>query len=150
VTNTPHASCDAVLLEVMAELDRETDGARAPASTDHIAGCEGCRRAVADMTRMHARLDQLTYDAPAADLWPGIEARIPARVRIPVSSERLALGLAIAALFAWRAAQLLFDLPLPVVNAVIPLAGVALALRWLAGDPFAISASSRNFQQEGV
>lgn len=118
-------------------------------NTPH-ASCEDCRRAVADMTRMHARLEQLTYDAPAADLWPGIEARLPAGLRAPVSRERLALGLAIPALFAWRAAQLLFDLPLPVVNAVVPLVGAALALRWLAGDPLAISASTSNLQQEGA
>ncbi len=114
-------------------------------NTPH-ASCEDCRRAVADMTRMHARLEQLTYDAPAADLWPGIEAGL----RAPVSRERLALGLAIPALFAWRAAQLLFDLPLPVVNAVVPLVGAALALRWLAGDPLTISASTSNLQQEGA
>jgi hypothetical protein len=55
-----------------------------------------------------------------------------------------------AVLVAWRLAQLLLDLPAPVVNSVVPLVLVVLVLRWLVGDPFAIRLSSHQLQQEGA
>jgi len=148
VTNAPHTDCDDVLVAVMSELDRETDGAR-PAWIDaHLAACPGCRETVAGMTRMHASLEHLTYDAPAADLWPAVEARLQPGGR-SASRETLALALIVPAALAWRALQVSFDLPL-LWNVVVPLAAVVIVLRWLAGDPLAISASTPELQQEGA
>jgi hypothetical protein len=47
------------------------------------------------------------------------------------------IGLA-AGLGMWRLAQLLLDLPGPVVNSVVPLALIVLVLWRFTGDPFAI------------
>lgn len=149
MTNAPHTDCDDVLIAVMSELDRETDGARPAWIHAHLAECAGCREAVAGMTRMHASLERLTYDASAADLWPAVEARLPPGGR-SASRETLALALIVAAALAWRALQVSFDLPLPVWNVVVPLAAAVIVLRWLAGDPLAISASTPELQQEGA
>ena len=60
-----------------------------PAGSDddeaHLAGCEQCREAIARMTRLHARLDALSYDAApyeslARDPRPD---RAPAPVQCP-------------------------------------------------------------------
>ena len=62
---------------------------------------------------------------------------------------RAILGLS-AALGAWRLAQLLLDLPAPVVNSVVPLALIVVVLWYFTGDPFAIRASSQQLQREGA
>jgi len=149
VTNAPHTDCDDILIAVMSELDRETDGARPAWIHAHLAECPGCREAVAGMTRMHASLERLTYDAPAADLWPAVEARLSPEGRT-AARETLALALIVPAALAWRALQVSFDLPLPVWNLVVPLAAVVIVFRWLAGDPLAISASTPELQEEGA
>lgn len=115
----------------------------------HLAQCPGCREAVEGMTRMHASLDRLTYDAPASDLWPAVEAKLEPVAR-STSRETLALGLIVPAALAWRALQVSFDLPLPLWTVVVPLAAAVIVLRWLAGDPLAISASTPELQQEGA
>jgi predicted anti-sigma-YlaC factor YlaD len=141
--------CNDILIAVMSGLDRETDGPR-PAWIDaHLAGCPGCRDAVAGMTRTHAHLERLTYDAPAADLWPAVEARLPAGGR-SAARETLMLALIVPAALAWRAVQVSFDVPLSVWSVVMPLAAVVIVLRWLARDPLAISASAPELQQEGA
>ena len=149
MTNAPHTDCDDVLIAVMSELDRETDGTRPAWIHVHLAECPGCREAAAGMTRMHASLERLTYDAPAADLWPAVEARLQPRGR-SAARETLALALIVPAALAWRALQVSFDVPLPVWNVVVPLAAAVIILRWLAGDPLAISASTPELQQEGA
>lgn len=149
MTNAPHTACNDVLLAVMSELDRETDGARPAWIHAHLAECSGCRDAVAGMTRIHANLERLTYDAPAADLWPAVEARLPPGGR-SAARETLVLALIVPAALAWRALQVWFDLPLPVWNVVVPLAAAAIVLRWLAGDPLSISTSTPELQQEGA
>jgi len=149
VTNAPHTGCDDVLIAVLSELDRETDGARPAWIHAHLAECPGCRDAVAGMTRMHASLEHLTYDALAADLWPAVEARLQPGSR-SASREALALALIVPAALAWRALQVSFDLQLPVWNVVVPLAAAVIVLRWLAGDPLAIKASTPELQQEGA
>ncbi len=149
MTNAPHTDCDDVLIAAMSELDRETDGARPAWIHAHLSGCRGCRDAVAGMTRMHESLEHLTYVAPGVDLWPAVEARL-----LPVgrsaSRETLALALIVPAALVWRALQVSLDLPLPVWNVVVPLAAAVIVLRWLAGDPLAISVSTPELQQEGA
>ena len=77
--------------------------------------------------------------------------RSTASVRGPSAArETLALALIVPAALAWRALQVSFDLPLPVWNVVVPLAAVVIVLRWLAGDPLAISVSTPELQQEGA
>ena len=63
------------------------------------------------------------------------------------SRETLALALLVPAALAWRTLQVSFDLPLPVWNVVVPFAAAGIVLRWLAGDPLAISASTPELQQ---
>jgi hypothetical protein len=149
VTNAPHTDCDDVLIAVMSELDRETGGPGPAWIHAHLAGCPGCREAVAGMTRMHASLEHLTYDAAAVDLWPAVEARLQPGGRSP-SREALALALIVPAALAWRALQMSFDIPLPLWNVAVPLVAGVIVLRWLAGDPLAISPSTPELQQEGA
>lgn len=149
MTNAPHAECDDILIAVMSELDRETDGGRPAWIQGHLAGCAGCRGAVAGMTQMHANLERLTYDSPAADLWPAVEARLPPGGR-SAARETLALAVIVPAALAWRALQMSLDLPMPVWNVVVPCAAAVIVLRWLAGDPLAISASTPELQQEAA
>jgi hypothetical protein len=51
-----------------------------------------------------------------------------------------------AVLVAWRLAQLVLDLPAPVINSIVPLALIVLVLRRTTGDPFAIRRSLRQLQ----
>ena len=50
----------------------------------------------------------------------------------------------------WRLAQLLFDLPAPVVNSVVPLALIIIVLWRFTGDPFAIRDTPLQFGPEGA
>jgi hypothetical protein len=84
------------------------------------------------------------------DLWPMIHRRIAPSTPHQVLRESGAiLGLTVV-LGAWRLAQLLLDLPAPVVNSVVPLVLIVVVLRRLTGDPFAIKVSSHQLQREGA
>jgi hypothetical protein len=45
----------------------------------HLAGCDGCRATLAELRAVAATASSLPDAAPAADLWPGLSARLGAR-----------------------------------------------------------------------
>ncbi len=92
----------------------------------------------------------MDYERLDVDLWPSlaeqVSASVPQRSR---REHRAILGLT-AVLVAWRLAQLLLDVPAPVINSVVPLALIVVVLRRLAGDPFALRLSPYQFQEKGA
>jgi anti-sigma factor RsiW len=133
----------------MARLDGEARPAGDGDDEAHIAGCEECREAIARMTRLHAGLDALSYDAARMNLWPAIHGRI-ARRRRSSAPERLGVAAMAALVLAWRTAQLVFDVPVPILNALVPLAVVILIGWWIAGDPLAIQSVVLEGEQESA
>jgi hypothetical protein len=138
--------CEQVLLAVMASLDGEAPALPAERIEAHLADCAECRAAVAPMQALQHQLEGLTWSGPPADLWPAVGARIghhhaPARYWI-------AFVLVAVVCVVWRTGQLVLDLPLPVVNAVVPLSLSMLLVRWLVGDPLAISDRAPDLRQE--
>jgi len=57
-------------------LDGELDGAERQALDAHLDGCADCRDTLAELKRVTLRATALSDREPAADLWPGIAARI--------------------------------------------------------------------------
>ena len=149
MTTARDQKCHTVQLAAMARLDGES----APASGDeydtHVAGCEECREVIAAMTRLHAELDSVSYDTALTDLWPAIRGRIVRR-RSHGASERLGFGVLAALVLAWRTAQLVFDVPVPILNALVPLGVVILIGWWIAGDPLAIQSVVLEGEQESA
>jgi len=98
--------------------------------------------------RLQERLQSLRYPEARQDLWPSVCERIQlvddggpiARRLLPVA----------AVVIAWRALQLLFDLPLPVLHPIVPLAAAVWAIRQLAGDPLAIETSVPELLKRGI
>ena len=141
--------CNAVQLAAMAKLDGElapVDGDRYAA---HVAGCARCREAIAAMTQLHARLDDLSDGPAGVDLWSAVHARILRHARPNTRERRAFVGLA-ALVLGWRTAQLVFDLPVPVLNALVPLTVAILIVWWVAGDPLAIQSVVLDEQQESA
>jgi predicted anti-sigma-YlaC factor YlaD len=138
--------CDEVLVAVMARLDGETTALAAEQIDVHLAACSQCREALVAMTSLQRRLTGLTYGGPQLDLWPEVGRRIGHE------STRthgwVAFALVAAVCILWRTCQLLLDLPLPVLNAVVPLTLSLLLARWLVGDPLAISETTPDLRQE--
>ena len=147
MTTARDQSCDTVQLAAMARLDGES----APASGDeydtHLAGCEECRAVIAAMTRLHAELGSVSYDTALTDLWPAIQGRIVRR-RLLGAREQLGFGVLAALVLVWRTAQLVFDVPVPVLNALVPLAVAIFVGWWVAGDPLAIQSVVLEEEQE--
>jgi anti-sigma factor RsiW len=54
----------------------------------HLAECEPCRRAVAELTDVMHRARALEDHAPARDLWPDIHDRIRGDMVVPLASRR--------------------------------------------------------------
>jgi hypothetical protein len=70
-------------------LDGELEPRDRAALETHLAGCAGCRTDLADLRAVIVRAQGLTDTPPAADLWPGVEARIsPAPARRPTLATR--------------------------------------------------------------
>ena len=138
-------------MAAMARLDGEPAGPGSERIDAHVAGCDACQGALAGLTTLHANLNRVEYyDHPDVDLWPMIHQHVASSSPHRVLRESGAiLGLS-AALGAWRLAQLLLDLPAPVVNSVVPLALIVVVLWYFTGDPFAIRASSQQLQREGA
>jgi hypothetical protein len=57
-------------------LDGELDGAERQALDAHLDECADCRETLAELKRVTLRATALSDREPAADLWPGIAARI--------------------------------------------------------------------------
>jgi hypothetical protein len=148
VTTARDERCDKVQLAAMAKLDAEFEPLRGDEDDAHVADCEQCREAIAGMTRLHARLDALSDDPAASDLWPAIHSRIVHRRSLCSARERLAFGAVAVLVLAWRTAQLVFEVPVPVLNGLVPLAVAILVGWWVAGDPLAIQSVVLEEQQE--
>jgi predicted anti-sigma-YlaC factor YlaD len=146
VTTLREQKCDTVQLAAMARLDGESAPVGGDEYESHLAGCEQCREVIAGVTRLHARLEALSDGAAVMDLWPAVHGRIVDQRRS--GRERLVFGVLAAFVLAWRTAQLVVDVPVPVLNAVVPLAVAVLVGWWVAGDPLAIQAGGLEEQQE--
>lgn len=145
-TQSESRSCDEFQMAAMALLDGEVAPLGAEEIHAHVASCDLCGAALADLTSLNATMTRVSYDQPGVDLWPTIRARVaPAPQRQAAREMTVIIGLAIA-LGGWRLAQLLVDLPAPVVNSTVPLALVVAVLWRFVGDPFAIQISSRRLQ----
>ena len=147
MTTVPDQKCHGVRLAAMAKLDGESERAPGEEYDTHVAGCEACREAIAAMTRLHAELDFVSYDSAPTDLWPAVQGRIVGRWRAG-ARERLGFGVLAALVVAWRTVQLVFDVPVPVLNALVPLAVAIFVGWWVAGDPLAIQSVVLEEQQE--
>ena len=78
-----------------------------------------------------------------SDRWRRIVRR-----RLSGAHERLGFGVLAALVLAWRTAQLVFDVPVPVLNALVPLTVAIFVGWWVAGDPLAIQSVVLEEQQE--
>jgi predicted anti-sigma-YlaC factor YlaD len=148
-TMRPH-SCDEVRMAALARLDGEPAGLTSAEIDAHVTGCRSCQTVVADLTTLHADLGRVDYERVDGDLWPALQERVAAGRPHRVRRERWAIAGLAAVLIAWRLAQLLVDMPTPVVNSVVPLVLTAVVLRWLTGDPFAIQLSPHQLQRKGA
>jgi hypothetical protein len=69
-------------------VDGELDGPDRSALEAHLPECAECRDAVAELRRVVLRAHSLSDRDPAADLWPGIAARIGVAAAAPRRSTR--------------------------------------------------------------
>lgn len=149
MTTMQQRPCEDVRLAAQALLDGERSGVTSREIQAHTADCDACRAALADLAAVHAALGRIDYEALDVDLWSGLRPQIALERPRPTPAEGTAiLGLS-GVLIAWRLAQLLLDVPAPVINSVVPLAAVVVVLWRLAGDPFAVQLSLNQIQQRG-
>ena len=146
MTEQRDGECDDVLVAVMAGLDGETPALPADAIEAHLGRCVDCRAAVAPMKALHARLTEVQYTGPRVDLWPAVSQRLGRRP--DAAREWIAFAAVAVIAVSWRTGQLLFDLPLPVLNAVVPFTALMLITGWLVGDPLAIKMNPPELRQE--
>ena len=98
--------------------------------------------------RLQERLQSLRYPQARQDLWPAVSEQIQ---QLDDGAPLVRRLLPIAALvIAWRALQLLFDLPLPLLHPIVPLAAAIWGVRQLAGDPLAIETSAPELYKRGI
>jgi hypothetical protein len=62
--------------------DAELSGAERTAIAAHLAACEACRSTLEDLRAVRARARRLEDSPPAADLWPGVAARLDTSRRV--------------------------------------------------------------------
>ena len=95
-----------------------------------------------------SQLQGLSYPATQADLWSTVESRIRmGGSRRPIVRRLWLLG---AFVLGWRALQLFVDLPMPILQPIVPLAAAVIVLWPVAGDLFAIQTFAPELQKRGV
>lgn len=145
-TKSESRSCDQFQMAAMALLDGEVTPLAAEEIRAHVSNCVVCGAALADLTSLKTAMARVNYGQPGVNLWPAIRASVaPVPQRQAARERRVIVGLALA-LGAWRLAQLLIELPAPVVNSTLPFAVVVVVLWRFVGDPFAIQVSSQRLQ----
>lgn len=97
--------------------------------------------------RLQERLQGLHYPEARQDLWPAVSARIQLDSGGSVARRLLPIA---ALVIVWRAMQLLFDLPLPLLHPIVPLAALVWAVWQIAGDPLAIETSAPELHKRGI
>ena len=128
--------CERVRMALMASLDGEIDAPR----DAHFSTCASCQLWLKDLESMTRQLQGLPYPDTRVDLWTPVEGRIRSaeeRQYLP-----RALWPVLGIVFAWRTLQLFFDLPLPALHPLLPLAAGLTVLWLLAGNPLAIQTSA--------
>jgi predicted anti-sigma-YlaC factor YlaD len=143
---TRSADCDQVRLAIMATLDGEPPPLSQDSIASHVERCSTCRGVAAELRAMQPQLAAVHYDGPRIDLWPNVAEQLSESA--DRRREWMAIAVIAAVCVAWRAGQLVFELPLPVWNAAIPLITVALITVWLVGDPLAIKMTTPELRQE--
>jgi predicted anti-sigma-YlaC factor YlaD len=141
--------CEQVQMAAMAHVDGERAALTPTEVEAHVAGCAECRAAVAALTTLQSQLNGLDDESLDIDVWPGVHHGIVSGAPQVQPERRFVLALA-SVLVVWRLAQLSIDLPVPVVNSIVPLALTVLVLWRITGDPFAIQISAHQLQREGV
>jgi hypothetical protein len=136
----------------MAASDGETPPQRGEALADverHAASCASCAEWVREFQAMSASMSDASYqdDLARVDLWPSVAARIRPSAPAPGMQRLWLIGVAV---LAWRLLELMFDLPLPGLHPLVPLAAAALALKQIAGDPFAIETFPSELYKRGI
>jgi hypothetical protein len=128
--------CERARMALMASIDGESDAPR----DEHFSTCASCQLWLKDLQSMTRQLQGLPYPDARVDLWMAVEGQI--RHAEERRSLPRALWPVLGIVFAWRTLQLFFDLPLPALHPLLPLAA-GLAILWrLAGDPLAIQTSA--------
>jgi len=143
----PGTDCERVRPQLMAALDGESVPDVADAR-QHLSSCSSCARWLKNLESMNGRFHAVSYPRSQVDLWAGVEDRI----RLPDASLTRVhrLWLIGALVIAWRALQLMFDLPLPMLHPLVPLAAAVAALWQISGDPLAIETAAPELQKRGV
>jgi hypothetical protein len=135
----------------MAALDGEAVPDVTDSLTDarrHLSSCSSCERWSENLESMNSRFHAMSYPPSQVDLWAGVENRI----RLPDASltRTHRLWLIGALVIAWRALQLMFDLPWPMLHPLVPLAAALAALWQISGDPLAIETAAPELQKRGI
>jgi hypothetical protein len=134
----------------MAASDGETPRQDGEALADlerHAASCASCAEWMREFQAMSASLSEAQYPDARIDLWQPIVARIQPSASASTTQHLWLIG---AAVLAWRLLELLVDLPLPILHPLVPLAAAALALKQIAGDPFAIATFPSELHKRGI
>jgi hypothetical protein len=147
----PGTECERIRLELMAALDREPappGGDARPDSHQHLASCSSCRHWLKDLESINSRFQEASYPATQLDLWAAVESR----VRQPDSglTGTRRLWLVGTLVFGWRVAQLLTDLPLPLLYPVVPLVGAVAAMWLIARDLLTIETFAPELEKRGA
>jgi hypothetical protein len=135
----------------MAALDGETVPDVTDPRTDarqHLLSCSSCERWLKDLESMNSQFHAVSYPRSQVDLWAGVENRIGVPDASLTRTDRLSLIGALV--IAWRALQLTFDLPLPMLHPLVPLAAAMAALWQISGDPLAIETAAPELQKRGI
>lgn len=97
---------------------------------------------------MNSRFQGVSYPDSQADLWATVEGRLrESATTVTVTRRFWVIG---AIVIGWRAVQLVFDLPFPLLHPFVPLAGVIAALWLIARDPLAIETFAPELQKRGI
>ena len=147
----PSTDCDRVRLQLMAARDEEAVPEIADPRSDprrHLASCSSCERWLRDFESMNGRFQGVSYPGSQADLWAGVEGRLrQSDTTFRVTRRLWIIG---ASVLAWRAVQLLVDLPFPMLHPLVPLASAIAALWLIARDPLAIETFAPELQKRGI
>jgi predicted anti-sigma-YlaC factor YlaD len=141
--------CERVRLDLMAAFDGERPSGTEPGADarQHLASCAACSRWLQDLESMTRRFDDVSYLGTNEDVWPAVQRRLQLSDMALPATRLYVIG---ALVLGWRALQLLIDLPLPLLQSVIPLAAVVAALWQRARDPLAIRTFVPELQKRGA
>jgi predicted anti-sigma-YlaC factor YlaD len=137
-------NCETVSMAAMAIADGHESALSAEEIKTHTENCSDCRQEILELQALSSLLDAQKRQQQVADIWPGVETRLPrSQTEQKAAPHRASLMILGVLLLGYRLVEMLPNRDLAWLFKLLPVVFVVAAFMYLRENPFKINAELR-------